>query len=120
MMLLLLSSAVATAFCCFSVATTSAGLLLLLELDLARHPGEAADSAMLASRSSQLSNLMKYLSLTDPSLPTRCWLLAAGCLAGGGDVLLSQWDARDCAERQVLTRQPVVRRAHSTGNVHRA
>ena len=93
---------------------------MLLELDLARHPGEAAESAMLASRSSQLSNLKKYLSLTDPSLPTRCWLLAAGCLAGGGDALLSQWDARDCAERQVLTRQPVVRRAHSTGNVHRA
>ena len=53
MMLLLLSSAVATAFCCFSVATTSAGLLLLLELDLARHPGEAADSPMLASHSNQ-------------------------------------------------------------------
>ena len=65
-----------------AVATTSAGLLLLLELDLARHPGEAADSAMLASRSSQLSNLMKYLSLTDPSLPTRCWLLAALQVAG--------------------------------------
>jgi hypothetical protein len=68
-----------------AVATTSAGLLLLLELDLARHPGEAADSAMLASRSSQLSNLMKSLSLTDPSLPTRCsrcWLLAALQVAG--------------------------------------